>query len=206
LTSGDTIFTREELLGGLPARQASLLLFAIESRTAQLISQNRRATEPYLTPQAAQEREHLFLEAIAAARQLPLKPSIQDLEFYAPHWASLVPEDAAIQATIARMIGEKYSFTKLAVPAIRAALALDSAAVKEAYQRLNHGSLETIYAAHNHRRSPALGLGGFIQTNRTASFWTAFLTPGSRAAGVPIVLAARRQRLYSWWILASSIW
>jgi len=194
LTSDEVFFTREELLGGLPARQASLLLFAIESRTAQLISQAKRAAEPYLTPQAAQERERVFLEAIAAARQLPLRIAIQDLELYAPHWASLVPEDAAVQATIAHRIGEKYHFTKLEVPAIRSALALDSFAVQEAYQRLYHQALETIYAP---RITPGdrLRWGWAAFSKRIENlppFWTAFLLTLPGAPGLlalPIVLA-----------------
>ena len=38
-------FSREELLGGLPARRASTSLFAIESRTARLVARARHAAE-----------------------------------------------------------------------------------------------------------------------------------------------------------------
>ncbi len=33
----DTLFTRDEVLGGLPARRAATLLFLIESRTAHMV-------------------------------------------------------------------------------------------------------------------------------------------------------------------------
>ena len=57
------LFDRDELLAGLPAKRANALLFLIESRTAQLVARSRRATERFLTEEAAQERELAFLEA-----------------------------------------------------------------------------------------------------------------------------------------------
>ena len=39
------MFSREELLGGLNARRASTLLFAIEARTAQLVGRSREAMQ-----------------------------------------------------------------------------------------------------------------------------------------------------------------
>ena len=68
--------TREELLsGGLAlGPQASTLLFAIESQTAQLVAHSQQATALYLTVRAAEERERAFLEALAAGRDLPLQP------------------------------------------------------------------------------------------------------------------------------------
>ena len=137
--------SREELLGGLPARRASTLLFAIESRTAQLVSKAKQATVLYLTPKAAEEREREFLEAIAAGRDLPVQPTIQDLERYAPHWASLVPEDSGVRAAIARMVGNKYRFAEQDVPQLQLALGLNDGAVQQAFQRLYSEPLESIY-------------------------------------------------------------
>jgi hypothetical protein len=67
IPSGD-LLTREEVLGGLPARQASTLLFLIESRTAHLVAQSRRVTERFLTEDAEQERELAFYEALTLGR------------------------------------------------------------------------------------------------------------------------------------------
>jgi hypothetical protein len=48
----DELFSREEVLGGLPAKRAATLLFLIESRTAHLVEQSRRAMEFSLTEEA----------------------------------------------------------------------------------------------------------------------------------------------------------
>jgi hypothetical protein len=101
------LISREELLGGglAPGRRASILLFAIESRTAHLVAQSQRATALYLTPKAVEEREREFLEALASGRELPLQPTIQDLERYAPDWTSLVSEaDASLRAALAHAL------------------------------------------------------------------------------------------------------
>src|SRR3954463_14013455 len=96
--------SRDNLLGGVPARRASLLLFAIESRTAQLVASDQRDAAPYLPPAVAEERESAFLDALAAGRNLPLEPTIQEIERNALHWAPLVPEDAAIRAVVGHMM------------------------------------------------------------------------------------------------------
>ena len=74
--------SREELLsGGLaPGRRATALLFAIESRTARLVVESQELTAVHLTERAFEEREHAFLEALAEGRDLPVQPTIQDLE------------------------------------------------------------------------------------------------------------------------------
>jgi hypothetical protein len=114
--------SRDELLGGLPARRASMLLFAIESRTAHLVARSRQAMATYLTEKTAAERERAFLNALAEGREHPLlRPTIQDLERYTPRWADLVPPDPAIRAVTARMIGAKYPLPERAVPALRQA-------------------------------------------------------------------------------------
>ena len=85
---------RETMLaGGLPAKRANTLLFLIESRTAHLVAQSRQAMEVFLTREAAEERELAFLESFALGSEPPLRPTIQELERYAPQWASLVPEN-----------------------------------------------------------------------------------------------------------------
>ncbi|MBC8492258.1 MAG: hypothetical protein H8D43_00630, partial [Chloroflexi bacterium] len=119
------LFTREEIMAGLPARRARTLLFLIESRTAHIVAQSRQAMERFLTEETAEERDLAFLEAFALGRDPPLRPTIQHLERHAPQWAPLVPENPRVQAAVAHMVGQKYTFTYQAVPGIRAALGLD---------------------------------------------------------------------------------
>lgn len=143
--SPDELFTRDEALGGLPARRAATLLFLIESRTAYLTDQSRRATDFFLSEDASKERDLAFFEAFGLGREPPVKPTIQDLERYAKEWASLVPENPSLRAGIAHLLGQKYKFTQRAVPAIRAALGLDDEAVKQAYRRSYREQIGAIF-------------------------------------------------------------
>jgi hypothetical protein len=137
------LLSREDLLGGLPARRASTLLFAIESRTASLVAQARQAMAPYLTEKTAEERERAFLQALATGRELPLQPTIQDLERYAPLWATLIPEDNSLRAALAHLLGQKYRFTASSVPGIRATLSLNSTDVRAAWMCVRRTSATT---------------------------------------------------------------
>jgi amino acid permease len=139
---------RETLLGGgmAPGRRASALLFAIESRTARLVAWSQQATAWYLTRKAVTEREQEFLEALSEGRDLPIAPTIQEIERYAANWTSLVTDaDAGLRAALARAMGQKYRLVEGAVPGIRAALGLDTAEVQAAYQRFYGESLASIY-------------------------------------------------------------
>jgi hypothetical protein len=143
----DELFTRDEVLGGLPARRAGALLFLIESRVAHLVDQSRRAAD-FLAPEdVSRERDLAFLEAFSMGREPPVRPTIQDLERYAPQWDALVPANPGVRAGVAHLLGRKYTFTRQAVPGIRAALGLDDAAVKRAYRRQYEADLETLFAA-----------------------------------------------------------
>jgi hypothetical protein len=142
----DDLFTRDEVLGGFPARRAATLLFLIESRTAYLVDEARRATDFFLSENAAKERDLAFLEAFSLGREPPIRITIQELERFAPKWASLVPDNSNIRAAIAHLLGQKYKFTRNDAPGIRLALALDGEAVRHAYRRLYHAELETIFA------------------------------------------------------------
>jgi amino acid permease len=193
------LLTRESVLEGLfggHEKRASTLLVAIESRTAHLVAQSKQAMERFLTEEAAEERELAFLEALALGRELPLRPTIQDLERYAPQWASLVPENPRAQAAAAHLLGQKYEFTYQAVPGIRAALGLDEEAVQQAYQRLYHQPLETIFAPQaalaDRLRWAWAGLAGWLES--LPPFWTAFAltlteTVGAGILALPIALA-----------------
>jgi amino acid permease len=188
--------SRDELLGGLPARRASTLLFAIESRTAHLVAHSRRAMARYLTERTGEEQERAFLDALAQGRDLPLRPTIQDLERYAPEWAALVPNDAALRAAVARMIGERYRLPRQLVPGIRAALGLEAPEVGAAFERLHRQSQDSMYASE-------LPLGERTRWVRSRAahwletlppFWTAFAltlteTVGAGILALPIAVA-----------------
>ncbi len=142
----DELFSREEALGGLPAKRATTLLFLIESRTAHLVDQSRRAMEFSLTEESVKERDLAFLEAFNLGADPPIRSTIQDLERYAPLWATLVPDNPQLRAALAHLFGQKYEFTHKAVPSIRVALGLDTDAVQRAYQRLYRQPLEKLFA------------------------------------------------------------
>src|SRR5688500_14116589 len=127
--------SRDEVLGGLPARRASTLLFAIEGRTAHLVVRSRQAMAYVLTEKTSEARERAFLDALAQGRDLPVQPRIQDLERYAPEWAALVPDDAGVRAALARLIGEKYLLPRRQTPALRWALGLDEPEVQQTFER-----------------------------------------------------------------------
>jgi len=193
----DHLFTREEVMTGLPAKRASTLLFLIESRTAHLVARSRQAMELFLTEGAAEERDLAFLEAFALGRDPPLRPTIQDLERYAPQWAPLVPDNPRVQAALAHLMGQKYSFTYQAVPGIRAALGLDEAAVQQAYRRLYREPLETIFAPRptpvERLRWAWAALAGWLES--LPPFWTTFAltlteTVGAGILALPIALAS----------------
>src|SRR5215213_70299 len=190
------LLDRETVLAGLPARRANTLLYLIESRTAHLVAQSRQAMELFLTQRSAEERELAFLEAFALGKEPPLRPTIQDLERYAPQWAPLVPENPRVQAAVAHRLGEKYQFTYQTVPGIRAALGLDDAVVQQAYQRLYHQPLATIFAA---RTTPVnrvhwgwAALSEWLEN--LPPFWTAYSltlteTVGATTLALPIAVA-----------------
>jgi hypothetical protein len=176
--SDELLLSREEVLAGLPARRSSTILFAIESRVAQLVARAHREAAPYLTEAAQAEREQAFLEALAAGRDLPLQPTVQDLERYAPHWASLLPPaaDARGRAVLAHLLGSKYTFTRAEVPRLRRTLGLDDEGVRGAYQAVYGQPLEAIYAP---QVSPAERLRWAWtrlaeRLERLPAFWVAF--------------------------------
>ncbi len=106
----DELFDRERLLGGLPAKRASTLLFLIESRTARLTGQSRQAMQRFVSSDAAQARELDYIEAFALGREPPLRPTVQDLERFAPQRAPLVARNSRVQAVLALRMSEKYGW------------------------------------------------------------------------------------------------
>jgi len=189
-----TMFSREELLGGLSARRATTVLFAIENRTAHRMSTAPRMVPIVLSERAATARERAFLEAVAQGRDLPVRPTIQDLERHAPDWTDLVPDDPGLRAGVARLLGSKYDFTHATTPRLRDALGLDTAAVGEAYQRLFGAGIETIYLPRvgpaDRLRWAASRLAGRLDA--LPAFWVAFfvtLIIGAVNLALPIAVA-----------------
>jgi amino acid permease len=190
------LLTREALLAGLPARRSSTLLFAIESRATHLSAQAHQATAWYLSEKTAVERERAFLEALAQGRDLPVQPSIQDLERYASQWADLVPAEPGVRAAIAQLLGRKYTFTERNVPALRQALGLNEPAVQQAYHRLYGQPLSAIFAPtiawRERLRWARARLGGWIED--LPPVWTVFAltlteTVGATVLALPIAVA-----------------
>jgi len=126
---GSKLFTRAEVLGGLPVRRASTILFGIEGTAARLAAASRINRATYVGERTAAEREVQFLRALSSGGELASRVRIADLERFAPDWSSLVPSDPDVRAAIARLLGAKHRFRERDVPRIRAALGLEDAAV-----------------------------------------------------------------------------
>jgi amino acid permease len=195
--SSNDLLTRDEVLGGMPSRRAQTLLFLIEARTAALAAQSRQAVERFVTEQTVKERNLTFLEAFALGREPPLRPTIQNLERYAPQWADLAPENPRLRAALAQLIGQKYQPPLERVPGIRAALGLDTEPVRRAYERQFGAQLDSIYAR---RITPLdrLRWAWAMLARRLEAlppFWTAFAltlteTVGAGILALPIAFAA----------------
>lgn len=195
--TSDMLLSREEILAGLPAKRANTLLFLIRSRTAHLVAKSRRALEMFLTDEGAEERDIAFFEAFAMGREPPLSPTLQDLERFAPQWASLVPDNPNVQAAMAHVLGEENEFTYQDVPNIREALGLDEEEVQQAYQRLYGEPLESIFAPRtgplDRVRWAWAGLTGWLES--LPPFWTAYAltlteTVGAGILALPIAMAS----------------
>jgi amino acid permease len=136
-------FSRDELLSGLPARRASTLLFALESRTALLVARDRRAMATFETEQTEADKEGAFMAALGEGRTPPLKPTIQDLDRHAADWADLLPPDAEGRAAVLRRIVDKYGLPHEAATA-RRVLGVDDPAVAAAFARQANATIESL--------------------------------------------------------------
>lgn len=192
----DSLFSREEVLGGLTAKRARTLLYLIESRSARLAAQARQAMTPFRFEQTAAEDELAFITAFSEGRDPPRKPSIQDLEQSAAQWADLVPREPRIQAAVAHALGAKYRFTHQAAPGIRSALGLDEGPTQDAFLRQYGAPIASIY-----QRRPDLperlrwAWAGLVRRLESLPpFWTSFAltlteTVGAGVLALPIALA-----------------
>jgi amino acid permease len=192
----DDLFTRSEVLTGLPTGRANTLLFLIESRTARLSALSRRAMERFLTEETARERDLAFIDAFAEGKSPPVKPTIQDIEWFAAEWASLVPDNPRIRAATAYLLAKKYIFSFESIPGIRASLGLDTRAVAQSFQSLYNQPIEIIFT-----RKPGVisrihwtwkAIAHWLES--LDPFWTAFAltlteTVGAGILALPIAVA-----------------
>jgi amino acid permease len=187
--ASEELFTRDEVLGGMPAQRAHTLLFLIESRTAQLAAKSRRAMLWDQSPRTAEQQDLDFLEAFTAGKDPPLRPTIQDLERFAPQWAALIPENPNLRAALAKLLGEKYKLVRQAIPNLRRILALDDPATQRAYQRQQREPLESIYAPRPSQAERLQWLQSDIASRLESlpPFWTAFSLTLTQTVGVGIL-------------------
>jgi amino acid permease len=196
MSTDDELFTRSEVLGGFSAKRARLLLFQIENRTAYLSMQSQRVVSSYLTEEAAEQQDLAFFEALAEGRESAVRPTIRDLERYAPQWQSLLPQNVTLRAALVHLLGQKYRFAQRDISHIRQALALDSEGVQRAFERQFQQPLASIYT----RRVGLLEwigwhwnkLSGWLE--HLPPFWTAYAltfteTVGASILALPIALA-----------------
>ncbi len=188
--AADRLFTREEVLGGLPSRRARAVLFLIERQTAHSIAQSGRLDALLPGERAARDRDLAYIRAFALGREPPVRLAIQNIERYADAWAHLVPDNPTLRAGVAHVIAQKHAFTSDDVPGIRRALGLDRDAVKDAYARAYHERLDTIYAERATWRASLrwawTALGNWLDT--LPPFW--FVLVFTMALGIPQAIVA----------------
>lgn len=195
--SDDNLFSIDDIMHGLPAKRSGLNLFAIESRTAQLAEQSYITPAPQITRMSDSERSQLFIDTLARDRGHSVQVTIQQLERFAPRWASLLPESIDLRAEMAHLMSKEYRFTYDEIPQIRQVFGLDTAEMKAAFQDLLHHPIEEIYVKEDtlleRFRWMQSRFGWYIED--LPPFWTAFSlnfmgTVGAALLALPIALAA----------------
>jgi hypothetical protein len=181
---------------GLTQRRAASTLFAIQGRSARRASEIRLAVSPYLPDQLAEARQGAFLQAFEQGRDLPVQPTIQEIERCHAEWASLAPADGEVSAVLAHLLGEKYRFTAGDVLHIRAALGLDRPAVQQAFERLYGQPFSTIYTFRLTPADRLRWLWGRLSARleNLSPFWIAYSLTlaamlGPAALALPVVMA-----------------
>lgn len=143
------LLARDEVLGGLGGRatkQAHTLLALIENRTAHLVAHSRQAANTVAAVAAAPSAQQSFLTALAEGRARLPRPTIQEIERYAPQWAILAPATPTIRAILVHLLGENYTVPAHSSAAIQAALGVQTPAVQQAYQQLYQRPISTVFA------------------------------------------------------------
>ena len=118
----EEFLSRDEVLGGLPARRAHTLLFLIERESALHASEREVGTMALLGERSAEGRSLAWIEAFALRGEVPRTPSIREIEAAADRWAPLVPDSPEVRAAVFRLLTEHHRLQARHVPGIRAAL------------------------------------------------------------------------------------
>lgn len=185
----DSILSRSEILGGLPARRAATVLHAIRARTAACVARSRRPLGGYVGEHTTAQRESEFLAALAAGREVRDVPRVHELERYAADWAPLVPAQPALRAAIAQRLGDEERLPRERIPRLRAALGLDEPATLAAFESATGRPLDSIYVA---RTATAEGLAWrraalAERLERMPPFWIAFALTLTECVGAGIL-------------------
>ena len=190
------LFSREEVLAGLPARRARTLVYLIERVAVRHRADREVGTMALLGERTAEVRELAWIEAFAVDEEAHGRPTIQEVEATAGRWSELVPASAAIRAATARLLAEGYRLDRRRVKGIRAALGLDSEEVGAAFQRQTGRPLDSIFS----RATPlervrwvAAAPGRWLEETtpfRAAAALTFLLSLGQTVVIVPIAVAA----------------
>jgi hypothetical protein len=164
------MFSRADVLGGMPARRAGTLLFAIESRTGQLVARSRVAMATYLTEQAEVERERAVRAALADGREGAARVNIQDLErspASGPRWSARRRPGATADCRAAPLPGGRR-----ARPAD--ALGLDDDAVTAAFGRGSVDRRVDVRPRHPVGTASLVAIAGPGQVEGLPPFWIAY--------------------------------
>ncbi len=141
----DELFSREEVLDGLPGAQAKRRLFWIETHTAYMVFEARQAINRFLGEESPDEAASGVLTELGLTLRRRADLDADTLERYAPHWQSLVPDDPEIRAALIHLFGRKYKLDYQAIPRMGQALGLDEPTTRSTYQRLYDQPLESIF-------------------------------------------------------------
>jgi len=187
--------TREEVLGGLPARRARTLLFMIEQQAGRFAADREVGTMALLGERAAENRELDWVEAFALGREPPARPSIRQIEASAGLWSSLVPESPRVRAAVAILLGERHPLVRGRVPGIRAALGLDSEPVARAFADQAGRPIASLWQRPGpieRARWVAAAPGRWLE--RASAFWAAtaltfLLSMGQTVVIIPLAVA-----------------
>lgn len=194
--SGEFSLSREELLGGMPARRASTIVFAIENLTLQLVARSRRALARYQPAEGARDRERQFIAAVGGGRETSARPAIQDIERYTDAWAPLVPATPEVHAAVLHQLSMRYPLARDRVRRIRLALAADSQSVADAYRRQQNREISSAFVESMDGRERLRWWRAAVseRLETMPPFWMAFSltlteTVGGGMLALPIALA-----------------
>lgn len=190
------VVSRDQLLAGLGARRAGVVLYALESRAGLLATRARNATAPPICDEFVEARERAFLSAFAAGRDLSQAVRIQDLERFAPALRHLLPPDPAQRAAVAARIGTKYAARAADVPRLTAVLGLAEPAVQAALLARHGQSVTDLWRAALPWRDRVRWWRSRMVTRveELSPAWTAYAltltqTVGAGLLALPIALA-----------------